>query len=118
MFVNCLGPVKCLVLYLLVFGRLKYLMREEKDSYRFLMQSYLTSEVWSKHCLKMDPIFNRFFLTGFLKLTELILNAVVQKAHADTVNGAKCVRNRDVYSKFLYDMSKIMTQLRVGPSFL
>ncbi|VDM30720.1 unnamed protein product [Hydatigera taeniaeformis] len=83
------GPVKCSVLYLLVFGRLKHLITEEKDPYKFLAQSYSTLESWSKHCLQLDPIFNQFFLTGFLRLTELMLNAVVQKAHFYALNGIK-----------------------------
>ncbi|VDK38349.1 unnamed protein product [Taenia asiatica] len=80
---------------------LKRLVREEMNSCRFLTQSHVLFESWSKHCLKMDPIFNQFFLTGFLRLTELTLNAVVRKAHTDAINGTKLY-------KLIYKLTEII----------
>ncbi|KAL5969204.1 hypothetical protein TSMEX_003044 [Taenia solium] len=80
---------------------LKRLVRVEKDSCRFLTQSHVLFESWSKHCLKMDPIFNQFFLTGFLRLTELTLNAVVRKAHTDAISGTKLY-------KLIYKLTEII----------
>ncbi|EUB64110.1 hypothetical protein EGR_01238 [Echinococcus granulosus] len=95
------GPVKCSVLYLMVFGGLKSLIMEVKDTHRFIIQSHWTLDIWSKHCLQMDPIFNQLFLTGFLRLAELTLNAVVKKAHTDVVSGTK-------FYKLIYKLTEII----------
>ncbi|KAL5107932.1 hypothetical protein TcWFU_006916 [Taenia crassiceps] len=95
------GQVKCLVLYVLVSGRLKHLIRDEEDSYRFITRSHSVLETWSKHCLQMDPILNQFFLTGFSRLTELTLNAVVQKAHNYAISGTQLY-------KLIYKLTEII----------
>uniref|UniRef100_A0A5K3F3I9 Transposase n=1 Tax=Mesocestoides corti TaxID=53468 RepID=A0A5K3F3I9_MESCO len=83
------GSIRCAILYMMLYGQLKREANFKKDSYSFMRLASRVFETWKQYCFNIDPVFNRFFKSGLVRLSELVLNTVAEKSPRRAINGKK-----------------------------